>query len=50
MEGICEKWLLEEKNSNQRVTRSMKNFDEFIRVLGLSDPPLANAQYTWSDL
>ena len=35
--------FLEEKNNNQRVSRSMKNFDELIRELGLSDPPLLNA-------
>ena len=39
--------FLEEKNNNSRVTRSMKNFDEFIRDLELSDPTVVNAQYTW---
>ena len=38
-----------EKLNSYSVTRSMKSFDELLRELGLVDPPLRNAKYTWSN-
>ena len=40
--------VTEKLNSNS-VTRSMKTFDELIREMGLVDPPLRNAKFTWSN-
>ena len=38
-----------EKLNSNSVTRSMKIFDELIREMGLVDPPLRNARFTWSN-
>ena len=37
---------LQEKFNSNRVTRSMKLFDELVRELNLKDPPLCNNQFT----
>lgn len=42
--------FLSEKSNGGRVTKSMKEFCEFIRETNLCDPPLQNAEYTWSNL
>lgn len=41
--------FVHEKNSYGRVTRSMRDFDEFVRVGNMRDCPLSNAKYTWSN-
>ena len=38
-----------EKLNSSSTTRSMKVFDELIREMGLMDPPLRNAKFTWSN-
>ena len=38
-----------EKRNSLRITRSMRTFDELIREVELQDPPLINAQFTWSN-
>ena len=38
-----------EKLNSSSTTRSMKTFDELIREIGLVDPPLRNAKFTWSN-
>ena len=38
-----------EKRNSLSNTRSMRIFDELIRELELQDPPLNNAQFTWSN-
>ncbi|KAL6288610.1 hypothetical protein ACE6H2_006120 [Prunus campanulata] len=59
--GYCgEKWCLggdfnvvrfiSEKSNGGRVTKSMKEFNEFIQDTGLRDPNLLNASFTWSNL
>ena len=40
---------LQEKFNSNRVTRSMKLFDELVRELELKDPLLCNGQFTWSN-
>ena len=40
---------LQEKFISNRITRSMKMFDELVRELNLKDPPLCNGQFTWSN-
>ena len=40
---------IQEKFNSNRVTRSMKLFDELIEELNLKDPPLCNGQFTWSN-
>lgn len=42
------RFLIEKFNSS-RNTRSMEMFYEVIGELELIDPPLANAQFTWSN-
>ena len=57
---ICgDKWCLggdfnvvrevREKLNSNSITRSMKIFDDLIREMGLVDPPLRNAKFTWSN-
>ena len=57
---ICgDKWCLgadfnvvrevSEKQNSNSVIRSMRTFDELLRELGLVDPPLRNAKFTWSN-
>ena len=38
-----------EKRNSWTNTRSMRIYDELIRELELRDPPLNNAQFTWSN-
>ena len=38
-----------EKRNSMSNTRNMRIFDELIRELELQDPPLNNAQFTWSN-
>ena len=38
-----------EKLNSNSVTRSMKTFDELLREMGLVDPLLRNAKFTWSN-
>ena len=40
---------LQEKFNSNRITRSMKLFDELLRELNLKDLPLCNGQFTWSN-
>ena len=40
--------IVEKRNSSSN-TRNMRIFDELIRELELQDPPLNNAQFTWSN-
>ena len=40
---------LQEKFNSNRITRSMKLFDELVRELNLKDPPLCNGQFTGSN-
>ena len=40
---------LQEKFNSNRVTRSMKLFDELVRELNLKDPLLCNHQFIWSN-
>lgn len=35
-----------EKNGAGRITRSMHDFDDFVRCTNLRDSPLTNAKYT----
>ena len=39
----------QEKFNSDRMTRSMRTFDELIREFSLKDPPLCNGQFTWSN-
>ena len=39
-----------EKLKGSKLTPSMRDFDEFIRESELSDPPLRNASFTWTNL
>lgn len=34
---------------NERITRSMRDFDDFVRCANLRDSPLTNAKYTWTN-
>lgn len=38
-----------EKNLGGRITRSMRDFEEFVRSSNLQDNPLCNAKYTWTN-
>ena len=40
---------LQEKFNSNKITRSMKLFDELVRELNLKDSPLCNRQFTWSN-
>ena len=40
---------LQEKFNSNRITRSMRLFDELVRELELKDPPLCNGQFMWSN-
>ena len=39
---------LTKKSGGGRLTSSMRGFNAFIRNCGLKDPPLSNANFTWS--
>ena len=39
-----------EKLKGSKLTPSMRDFDEFIRESELSNPPLRNASFTWTNL
>lgn len=40
---------IHEKNSGGRITRNMRDFEEFVRSSNLRDIPLSNAKYTWTN-
>ncbi|BFG19399.1 hypothetical protein CerSpe_056730 [Prunus speciosa] len=39
-----------EKSNEGRVTKSMRDFNDFIQDTNLRDPNLLNASFTWSNL
>lgn len=42
--------FVEEKHNSSKNTRSMRLFNEIIIDFELIDPPLTNAQFTWSNI
>lgn len=38
-----------EKNKQNRITRSMQDFEEFVSCNGLWDGPWPNGKYTWTN-
>lgn len=41
--------FIHEKNGVSRITRSMRDFDDFVRCANLRDSPLSNTKYTWTN-
>ena len=42
--------MISEKLGDSRLTFNMRCFDKFIRESGFLDPPLRNADFTWSNM
>lgn len=41
--------FMHEKNRSSIITRSMREFNDFINQCDLCDSPMTNAKFTWMD-